>query len=102
MMEKQTLMITAVNRPDLLARISGLLSARALRIESITGGPAKNPNIFKIRLVISGARNRLGQIGRLIDNLVDTIKVVDISGRRIEAGAPARRDRRTFPVGELL
>jgi len=101
-MEKQTLMITAVNRPDLLARISGLLSARALRIESITGGPAKNPNIFKLRLVVSGTGNRLGQIGRLIDNLIDTIKVVGVPEERVESRAPARRERRGFPVGELL
>jgi len=101
-MEKQTLMITAVNRPDLLARISGLLSGRALRIESITGGPAKNPNVFELRLVVSGKGNRLGQIGRLIDNLIDTIKVVEVSGERADVRPQARRERRQFPIEELL
>ena len=101
-MEKQTLMITAVNRPDLLARISGLLTARALRIESISGGPAKNPNIFELRLVVSGKGNRLGQIGRLIDNLIDTIKVVEVSGERADVRPQARRERRQFPIEELL
>lgn len=101
-MEKQTLMITAVNRPDLLARISGLVSSKMLRIESINGRPAKNPDVFKIRLVVSGAGNRLGQIGRLIDSLIDTIKVVDVSRRRAGDQPAAGRDRRSFPAGELF
>ncbi len=78
-MNSHTLMITMANRPDTLARISALLAARNVRIESIIGAPAKNPDHYRIRLVVSAVRGRIEQIAKQILKLVDTIKVVDVT-----------------------
>lgn len=78
-MEKRTLLITTVNRPDVVARITGLLSARAAKLESIVGAPAVNPDLFRIRLVLSAEKDRMEQIVKQITKLVDTVKVVDIT-----------------------
>ncbi len=78
-MNKHTLMITTINRPDVLARISALLSARNVRIESIIGAPARNSNFYRIRLAVSVESDRIDQITKQITKLIDTIKVVDVT-----------------------
>jgi acetolactate synthase-1/3 small subunit len=78
-MKKHTLMITSLNRSDVLARISALLSARNVRIESIIGAAARNPNLYRIRLVVSVEADRLEQIIKQIAKLIDTVKVADIT-----------------------
>ena len=78
-MEKHTIIITVVNRVGVLARIAGLLSSRGFNIESIIAAPTENPDIFKIHLVIGGTEQRIEQVTKQLNKLIDTIKIVDIS-----------------------
>ncbi len=76
---KHTIIITVANHIGVLARISGLLSSRGYNIESIIGAPTENPDIYKIHLVVKGTDERIEQVKKQLNKLIDTIKVVDIS-----------------------
>lgn len=78
-MEKHTIIITVANCVGVLARIAGLLSSRGYNIESIIGAPTENADIYKIHLVVCGTEEKVGQVIKQLNKLVDTIKVVDIS-----------------------
>lgn len=78
-MKEHTIIITVANRVGVLARIAGHLSSRGYNIESIIGAPTENPDIYKIHLVVSGTEERVEQVTKQLNKLVDTIKVVDIS-----------------------
>ena len=81
-MEKHTIIITVVNKVGVLARIAGLLSSRGYNIESIIGAPTEDPNIYKIHLVICGTTEKIEQVIKQLNKLIDTIKVVDISHKK--------------------
>lgn len=78
-MEKHTIIITVANRIGVLARIAGLLSSRGFNIDSIIGAPTENPDIYKIHLVVGGTEQRIEQVIKQLNKLIDTIKIVDIS-----------------------
>ena len=81
-MEKHTIIITVTNRVGVLARIAGLLSSRGYNIDSIIGAPTENTDIYKIHLVICGTKERIEQVTKQLNKLIDTIKVVDISHKK--------------------
>lgn len=81
-MKEHTIIITVANRVGVLARIAGHLSSRGYNIESIIGAPTENPDIYKIHLVVSGTEERVEQVTKQLNKLVDIIKVVDISHRK--------------------
>jgi acetolactate synthase-1/3 small subunit len=81
-MERHTIIITVNNKVGVLARIAGLLSSRGYNIDSIIGAPTENPDIYKIHLVVFGTDEKIEQVTKQLNKLVDTIKVVDISHKR--------------------
>ncbi len=81
-MEKHTIIITVANRIGVLARIAGLLSSRGFNIDSIIGAPTENPDIYKIHLVVGGTEQRIEQVTKQLNKLIDTIKIVDISHKK--------------------
>ena len=82
MEEKHTIIVTVANHVGVLARISGLLASRGYNIESVIGAPTENPDIYKIHLVVIGTEERIEQVTKQLNNLVDTIKVIDISHKK--------------------
>ena len=81
-MEKHTIIVTVSNRVGVLARVAGLLSSRGYNIESIIAAPTENPDIYKIHLVVCGTNEKIEQVKKQLNKLIDTIKVVDISHRK--------------------
>jgi acetolactate synthase-1/3 small subunit len=81
-MEKHTIVLTVDNRVGVLARIAGMLSSRGYNIESIIGAPTERPDIYKVHLVVCGTDERIEQVTKQLNKLVDTIKLVDISHRK--------------------
>lgn len=82
MEEKHTIIVTVANHVGVLARISGLLASRGYNIESVIGAPTENPDIYKINLVVIGTEERIEQVTKQLNKLVDTIKVIDISHKK--------------------
>ncbi len=81
-MERHTIIITVANRIGVLARIAGLLSSRGYNIESIIGAPTENPDTYKIHMVVCGTNERIEQVTKHLNKLIDTIKIVDISHKK--------------------
>jgi acetolactate synthase-1/3 small subunit len=80
--EQHTIVVTCLNRVGVLARITGLLSARGYNIESIIAAPTESPDIYKIHLVVCGGEEEIEQVTKQLNKLIDTIKVTDISHTR--------------------
>ena len=67
------------NEAGALSRVSGLFSARAFNIESLTVAPTEDPTVSRMTLVTSGSDEIIEQITKHLNKLVDVIKVVDLS-----------------------
>jgi acetolactate synthase-1/3 small subunit len=69
--KKHTIKLVAHNRPDVLARVAGVFSARGFNIESISANITMDPNITKIRIVTMGDSNTVSKIQNQLKKLVD-------------------------------
>jgi len=78
-MQKHTIIITIPNQITILTRIIGLLCSKGCNVKNIIGAPTENPDIYKLHLEIHGSKPRVELIIKQLNNLADTLKVVDIS-----------------------
>ncbi len=67
------------NEAGALSRVSGLFSARAYNIESLTVAPTEDPSLSRISIVTRGSESVLEQITKQLNKLVDVLRVVDLS-----------------------
>jgi len=67
------------NEAGALSRVSGLFSARAFNIESLTVAPTEDPTISRMTLVTSGSDEIIEQITKHLNKLIDVIKVIDLN-----------------------
>ena len=67
------------NEAGALSRVSGLFSARAYNIESLTVAPTEDPSMSRMTIVSTGSDDVIEQITKQLNKLVEVIKVVDIS-----------------------
>ncbi len=85
MTEQHTISILLENEAGSLSRVSGLFSARAYNIESLSVAPTEDPTISRMTVVTSGSPEIIEQITKQLNKLVDVIKLVDLNdGPRIE------------------
>jgi len=70
------------NETGALSRVSGLFSARAYNIESLTVAPTEDPTVSRMTLVTSGSDDVIEQITKHLNKLVDVIKVIDLNESR--------------------
>ncbi len=70
------------NEAGALSRVSGLFSARAFNIESLTVAPTEDPTVSRMTLVTNGSDAIVEQITKQLNKLVDVIKVVDLNDYR--------------------
>ena len=67
------------NEAGALSRVSGLFSARAFNIESLTVAPTEDPSLSRMTIVSIGSDDVIEQITKQLDKLIDIVKVVDLS-----------------------
>lgn len=67
------------NEAGALSRVSGLFSARAFNIESLTVAPTEDPSVSRMTIVTAGSDEIIEQITKQLNKLVDVIKVVDLN-----------------------
>jgi acetolactate synthase-1/3 small subunit len=73
------------NEAGALSRVSGLFSARAYNIESLTVAPTEDSTLSRMTIVTTGSDDVIEQITKQLNKLVDVVKVVDLSdGEHIE------------------
>ncbi len=70
------------NEAGALSRVSGLFTARAFNIESLTVAPTEDPTVSRMTLVTGGSNEIIEQITKQLNKLVDVIKVVDLNEYR--------------------
>ncbi len=78
MIEKHTIAILLENEAGALSRVSGLFSARAYNIESLTVAPTEDPAVSRMTVVTVGSESIVEQIIKQLNKLVDVIKLVDL------------------------
>ena len=77
--EKHILSLLVDNQPGVLARVAGLLSARAFNIESLCVAGTVDPLISRMTLVTIGDMAILEQIKKQLNKLINVIKVTDFT-----------------------
>lgn len=76
---RHSLAVLVLNKPGVLARISGLLSRRMFNIESIAAGYTEDPDITRITIVAQGDDYILDQVVKQLSKLVDVIKIQELA-----------------------
>lgn len=76
---RHILSLLVENEAGALSRISGLFSARAFNIESLTVAPTEDDTVSRMTIVTRGSDEIVEQINKQLNKLVDVIKVVDLS-----------------------
>jgi len=82
---RHTISIYVDNESGVLSRIAGLFSARGFNIESLNVAPTEDPETSRITLVTSGDDFVIQQIIKRFNNMVNVIRVTDLSdSNRVE------------------
>ena len=77
---KHTISVLVENKFGVLARISGLFSARGFNITSLAVGETEDPSISRMTIVVEAKDERiLDQIKKQLHKLIDVITVVDLT-----------------------
>jgi len=74
---KHTISVLVENKPGVLARISGLFSARGFNIDSLAVGETEQQDISRMTIVVKGDEKILEQVMKQLNKLIDVIKVTD-------------------------
>ncbi|HRY29238.1 MAG TPA: acetolactate synthase small subunit [Elusimicrobiota bacterium] len=75
--DRHTLSCLVENKAGVLARVSGLFSARGYNIDSLAVGETEIPDVSRMTIVVKGDEKILEQVLKQLDKLVDVIKVSD-------------------------
>lgn len=77
---KHTLSVLVQNEAGVLSRIAGLFSGRGYNIESLTVAPTQDAEYSRVTIVTTGNDGVIEQITKQLNRLINTIKVMDITG----------------------
>jgi acetolactate synthase-1/3 small subunit len=78
-MSRHIISILLENEAGALSRVSGLFSARAYNIESLTVAPTEDASLSRMTIVTTGSEDVIEQITKQLNKLVEIVKVVDLS-----------------------
>jgi len=77
--EEHILSLLVHNKPDVLARVSGVLGGRGYNIETLCVDATIDPKISKIILTTYGDQNTINKIQKQLIKLLDVIEVNDLT-----------------------
>lgn len=80
MQHKHTISVLVQNEAGVLSRITGLFSGRGFNIESLTVAPTQDAEYSRVTIITTGDDGVVEQICKQLNRLVNTIKVMDITG----------------------
>ncbi|MEN9247001.1 MAG: acetolactate synthase small subunit [Gloeomargarita sp. GMQP_bins_69] len=76
---KHTLSVLVEDEAGVLTRIAGLSARRRFNIESLAVGPAEQPGISRITMVVPGDDRAIEQLTKQLYKLINVLKVQDIT-----------------------
>jgi len=80
---KHTIYVLVENKPGVLARISGLFSARGFNIESLAVGETHDPTMSRMTMIVDAKDEKiLEQIKKQLNKLIDVITVGDLTKKK--------------------
>ncbi|MFA6618159.1 MAG: acetolactate synthase small subunit [Candidatus Neomarinimicrobiota bacterium] len=79
MKTKHTLRLKVLNKVGVVARIAGLISQRGYNIDNIIATPSEADEIYTVHLVLTETEEKIEQISKQLNKLIDVLKVTDIS-----------------------
>ena len=79
---KKTISVLVENHPGVLARISGLFSARGFNIDSLAVGETQDPSVSRMTIVVEGDERTLEQVKKQLNKLIDVITVTDLTEKK--------------------
>jgi acetolactate synthase I/III small subunit len=79
---KHTISVLVENHPGVLARISGLFSARGFNIDSLAVGETEDPTVSRMTIVVEGDERTLEQVKKQLNKLIDVITVQDLTRKK--------------------
>ncbi len=79
-MTLHTLSVLVENKPGVLARVASLFSRRGFNIESLAVGPTEHGEISRMTIVVNLEDQRLEQVTKQLNKLVEVLKIVEIEG----------------------
>ncbi|MFQ5585935.1 MAG: acetolactate synthase small subunit [Thermodesulfobacteriota bacterium] len=77
---RHTISILVDNEFGVLSRVSGLFSGRGFNIESLCVAETLDPKVSLMTIVTSGDEQVIEQITKQLHKLINTIKVIDLTG----------------------
>lgn len=80
-MEKKEHIISLLvrNKPDVLARVAGILGGKGFNIETLCVDVTMNPEISKIILTTIGTKDTVTKIEKQLGRLIDVLQVEDLT-----------------------
>ena len=75
---RSILAVLLENEAGALSRVVGLFAQRNYNIESLTVAPTEDPTLSRLTLTTSGDENKITQIRKQLDKLVEVVRVVDL------------------------
>ena len=79
---RHTISVLVENHPGVLARISGLFSARGFNIDSLAVGETEDPTVSRMTIVVEGDERTLEQVKKQLNKLIDIITVQDLTRKK--------------------
>ncbi len=80
---KHTIYALVENKPGVLARISGLFSARGFNIESLAVGETHDPTMSRMTMIVDAKDEKiLEQIKKQLNKLIDVVTVGDLTKKK--------------------
>ncbi len=70
------------NESGALSRVVGLFSARGFNIESLNVAQTTDESLSRLTMVTYGNDKVVEQIVKQLEKLIDTVKVIDITGKK--------------------
>ena len=75
---RSILAVLLENEPGALSRVVGLFAQRNYNIESLTVAPTEDTTLSRLTLTTSGDQEKITQIMKQLDKLVEVVQVVDL------------------------
>lgn len=79
---KHTIAVLVENHPGVLARISGLFSARGFNIDSLAVGETEDPTVSRMTIIVEGDERTLEQVKKQLNKVIDVITVQDLTQKK--------------------
>jgi acetolactate synthase I/III small subunit len=78
-MSKFVIAVLVENKFGVLARVSGLFSARGFNIDSLAVGETEDPDVSRMTIVVEADEKILEQVKKQLNKLIDVIRVQDLT-----------------------